>query len=78
VAFSLFTGQIGYAWNNALLYLKGGAAVTDRRFDFISSSTGLVTNSTGFATHWGGAVGAGVEYGFAPNWSAALEYDHLF
>ncbi len=28
-AFGLFTGQIGYAWNNALLYVKGGAAVTD-------------------------------------------------
>jgi outer membrane immunogenic protein len=23
-------------------------------------------------------VGAGVEIGFAPNWSAAIEYDHLF
>ena len=29
----LFTGQIGYAWNAALLYLKGGAAVTRSRFD---------------------------------------------
>ena len=29
-AFGLFTGQIGYAWNNVLLYVKGGAAVTDR------------------------------------------------
>jgi outer membrane immunogenic protein len=77
-AFGLFTGQVGYAWNNALLYLKGGAAVTDRRFDFIFSPTGVVTQSTGFATHWGGTVGAGVEYGFAPNWSAALEYDHIF
>ena len=27
-AFGLFTGQVGYAWNNALLYVKGGAAVT--------------------------------------------------
>src|SRR6187399_2954080 len=26
-AFGLFTGQVGYAWNNALLYAKGGAAV---------------------------------------------------
>ena len=25
-----------------------------------------------------GAVGAGLEYGFAPNWSAGIEYDHLF
>ena len=23
-------------------------------------------------------VGAGVEYGFAPNWSVGLEYDHMF
>ena len=30
-AFGLFTGQVGYAWNNALLYVKGGAAVTDNR-----------------------------------------------
>src|SRR5438128_12200484 len=27
-AFGLFTGQIGYAWNNVLWYVKGGAAVT--------------------------------------------------
>ncbi len=23
-------------------------------------------------------VGVGLEYGFAPNWSFAVEYDHLF
>jgi outer membrane immunogenic protein len=77
-AFGLFTGQVGYAWNNALIYVKGGAAVTDRRFDFTFLPTGVVTNSTGFSTHWGGTVGAGVEYGFTPNWSAAIEYDHIF
>ena len=77
-AFGLFTGQVGYALDNTLLYVKGGAAVTDRRFDYISNLTGLVTTSTGYATHWGGTVGAGVEYGFAPNWSVALEYDHIF
>jgi outer membrane immunogenic protein len=27
---------------------------------------------------WGGVVGVGLEYGFAPNWSAAIEYDHIF
>jgi opacity protein-like surface antigen len=25
---------------------------------------------------WGYAVGAGIEYGFTPNWSAKLEYMH--
>ena len=27
---------------------------------------------------WGGTVGAGLEFGFAPGWSAGVEYDHLF
>ena len=31
-AFGLFTGQVGYAWNNALLYVKGGAAVTNDKY----------------------------------------------
>ncbi len=31
-AFGLFTGQIGYAANNVLFYVKGGAAVTADRF----------------------------------------------
>lgn len=77
-AFGLFTGQVGFAWNNALLYVKGGAAVTDNRFDITSVATGTILGSTGDQTRWGGTVGAGIEYGFAPNWSAALEYDHLF
>ena len=29
-------------------------------------------------TRWGGTVGVGFEYGFAPNWSFGVEYDHLF
>jgi outer membrane immunogenic protein len=73
----LFTGQIGYAWNASLFYVKGGAAVTDNSFGILSTltGTGLVAAS---ATRWGGTVGVGWEYGFAPNWSAGIEYDHLF
>jgi outer membrane immunogenic protein len=73
----LFTGQIGYAWNAALLYFKGGAAVTSNRFDILTTIGGLNLASAS-STRWGGTVGAGFEYGFAPNWSAGLEYDHLF
>ena len=29
-------------------------------------------------TRWGGVVGTGIEFGFSPNWSFAVEYDHLF
>src|SRR3954447_13531759 len=73
----LFTGQIGYAWNASLFYFKGGAAVTDTRFSILSTPTGIELASAS-ATRWGGTVGVGWEYGFAPNWSAGIEYDHLF
>jgi outer membrane immunogenic protein len=77
-AFGLFTGQVGYAANNVLFYLKGGAAVTSDRFRSFSTATNVVVASTNDDTRWGGVVGVGLEYGFAPNWSAAVEYDHLF
>ena len=73
----LFTGQIGYAWNASLLYFKGGAAVTSNRFSILDTLSGgeLAAASS---TRWGGTVGVGWEYGFAPNWSVGVEYDHLF
>ena len=82
-AFGLFTGQIGYAWNNALLYVKGGAAVTDDKYHGVTNAVVLgVPAGTTFdrasETRWGGVVGVGLEYGFSPNWSMAVEYDHLF
>jgi outer membrane immunogenic protein len=76
-AFGLFTGQVGYAWNNALVYLKGGAAVVDDKYTIVSAASGALFGSAS-ETRWGGTVGVGVEYGFAPNWSVGVEYDHLF
>ncbi len=73
----LFTGQIGWAWNTALFYVKGGAAVTGNRFSILSTLSGAELASAS-ATRWGGAVGVGWEWGFAPNWSFGVEYDHLF
>ena len=73
----LFTGQIGYAWNAALFYVKGGAAVTSNRFSILETLTGIELASAS-ATRWGGTVGVGFEYGFTPNWSFGVEYDHLF
>jgi outer membrane immunogenic protein len=76
-AYGLFTGQVGYAFNNTLFYVRGGAAVTDNKYSSWSQVTGNEL-STGNDTRWGGAVGVGFEYGFAPSWSVGLEYDHLF
>jgi outer membrane immunogenic protein len=77
-AFGLITGQVGYAWNNVLLYVKGGAAVVNTKFDVFDTPTGILLSSAGSSTRWGGTVGAGVEVGFAPNWSVGFEYDHIF
>ena len=76
-AFGLFTGQVGYAWNNVLWYVKGGAAVTDNKYRGLTTA-GLVVIDQENDTRWGGTVGTGVEVSFAPNWSVAFEYDHLF
>ncbi|WFU21020.1 outer membrane beta-barrel protein [Bradyrhizobium sp. CB1717] len=74
-AIGLFTGQVGYAWNNVLWYVKGGAAVTHNKF---SGTLAGVTLDTANETRWGGTVGTGIEFGFAPNWSVGVEYNHLF
>src|SRR5216683_716802 len=48
------------------------------RIDAFGMFTGQVGYASNDDTRWGGVVGVGVEYGFAPNWSAAIEYDHMF
>ena len=76
-SFALLTGQIGYAWDRALLYVKGGAAMTDNTYNvFTGPGGGLVDNAS--ETRWGASVGVGFEYAVAANWSLGFEYDHLF
>src|SRR5450631_2171403 len=82
-AFGLFTGQVGYAVNNVLFYGKGGAAVVSDKYNniaLVNAPPVLVGTafSAGSETRWGGVGGVGIEFGFAPNWSVAAEYDHLF
>jgi outer membrane immunogenic protein len=76
-AFGLFTGQIGYAWDRALFYVKGGAAVTDNRYTSITTGVGGGFDATS-ETRWGASVGVGFAYAFAPSWSVGFEYNHLF
>jgi outer membrane immunogenic protein len=82
-AIGLFTAQVGYTWNSALWYVKGGAAVTDNSYSSffpvgnVFAAAGVPFNQV-TDTRWGGTVGTGVEFGFAPNWSVAAEYNHLF
>ena len=80
-SFGLITGQVGYAWNNVLLYVKGGGAVVGDKYDVLTGPGAAVPGTllaSARETRWGGAVGAGLEIGFASNWSVGVEYDHMF
>jgi outer membrane immunogenic protein len=74
-AFGLFAGQFGYAWNNTLLYVKSGLAVTSDKYQGLTTGVAFDAASE---TRVGYSAGVGLEYGFTPNWSLALEYDHFF
>jgi outer membrane immunogenic protein len=76
-AFGLFTGQVGYAIDTVLLYLKGGAAVTSEKFTGYQMP-GFIAGDRATETRVGGVVGGGIEYSFLPNWSFAVQYDHMF
>jgi outer membrane immunogenic protein len=73
----LFTGQVGYAANDVLLYVKGGAAVGSQNFGLYNTVTGA---GIAYAerTRWGGVVGVGLEYGITQNWTVGVEYDYLW
>ena len=77
-SFGLFTGQIGYAWDRVLVYVKGGAAVTDNHYTANSTIGPLIGFDATSETRWGASVGVGIEYAFVPNWSVGFQYDHLF
>jgi outer membrane immunogenic protein len=70
------TGRLGYTWGPALLYAKGGYAWRDNNNIGVSVG-GVPAAFTTDGNHKDGyTVGAGLEYMFAPNWSAKAEYQY--
>jgi outer membrane immunogenic protein len=68
-------GRFGWAANNWLYYGKAGGGWTD-----ISATLTNLANGTQVSrsnTNAGWLLGAGIEYGFAPNWTVKVEYDYL-
>jgi len=71
--FGTVRGRLGYAINNVLLYGTGGWAYGRAEADIVGCPGGFCgTNNVN-----GWTVGGGVEYGFAPGWSAKAEYLHV-
>ena len=63
------TGRVGVAADAVLFYAKGGYAWANNEL----SASGIVNGSDSHV-HSGYTVGGGIEYMFAPNWSAKAEY----
>jgi len=64
-------GRIGYAANHWLLYATGGLAYAGERF---VNTPSIGDEEKHLNVRLGWAAGGGVEYAFAPHWSARLEY----
>ena len=70
------TGRIGYAFDPALFYLKGGAAFTHSDyFKTAQIPSPLDERSDGRRNGW--TAGAGMEYALWRSWTMRLEYDYL-
>lgn len=69
------TGRFGYAIGPTLLYAKGGYAYSDRNVNVSwGGAPASFTVDPGRKDGW--TAGAGLEYMFAPNWSAKVEYQY--
>jgi outer membrane immunogenic protein len=75
------TGRLGVlVSNNVLFYGKGGwawAEWKDNSSTFNPTQTTLLNTSSSAETRDGWTAGVGIEWGFAPGWSAKVEYDHI-
>jgi outer membrane immunogenic protein len=70
------TGRLGYAWGPALFYGKGGFAWRDNNNFAVTVAGVPAAFTTSGSNKDGYTVGAGLEYLFAPNWSAKAEYQY--
>jgi len=79
------TGRAGYAVDHWLFYGKGGVAWASSKYSVTGTLNGAASAGVGAGTAFdfeglsmraGWTAGAGVEWAFADDWSARLEYDY--
>ncbi len=67
--------RFGVAAGNWLFYGKAGGGWVNNQATITNNITGASLSASNTNSGW--LAGAGIEYGFTPNWSAKLEYDYL-
>jgi outer membrane immunogenic protein len=77
--FGSAAARVGYAWNNSLLYGKGGLAFSHNKYD-VNNYFCVFFGGACFASvtdqQIGWTLGAGYEWAFARQWSLLIEYGH--
>ena len=72
------TGRLGIAWDRVLFYGKGGGAwLGNNGFTVTDLNTGLSLSGTNSNSTTGWTAGVGLEWAFAYNWTARVEYDFI-
>jgi outer membrane immunogenic protein len=75
------TTRLGVARDNWLFFGKLGGAWTSAKYSLAASDTisGFVTPLSGTSrdTRFGWTLGTGLEWAFASNWTAKVEYDYI-
>jgi outer membrane immunogenic protein len=74
-ALASVTGRVGFTWGPGLLYVKGGYAYSDNN-ETLTFGGAPVAFALDSGHRDGFTVGAGLEYMFAPSWSAKVEYQY--
>ena len=75
--FGTARARLGYAFDRAMIYATGGLAWGHNEIGASVAVPGFVVGATSSNTHMGYAVGAGVEWALANNWTAKVEYLYL-
>ena len=72
------TARLGYSFADRWLgFARGGAAWTHEKIDIaFTTPAGLAVDPSATMTRTGWTVGTGVDWAFAPHWSATLEYNY--
>ena len=72
------TARLGYSVADRwLVFVRGGGAWTNEKIDdAFTIPGGIAVDPKATTTRTGWTVGTGVEWAFAPNWSANLEYNY--
>jgi outer membrane immunogenic protein len=71
------TGRLGYVFGPAVVYAKGGLGFTDTKYSLTTAAGTPIAFTNSGNNNTGYTVGGGLEYMFAPNWSAKAEYQYF-